>query len=83
MKIFSRPYPKATPGVIESYHCDEDKKVFSLAFESECGGEAVICVPREITSITVDGAKAEYSKENSDVTVKVSGGRHTVEVRFN
>ena len=83
MKIFSRPYPKAIPGVIESYHCDEDKKVFSLAFECECGGDAVICVPRDIVSITVDGAKADYTKENSDVTVKVSGGRHTVEVRFN
>ncbi len=84
MKVFIRPYPRAVPGTIKEYSYDLEKKVFELSFsqsENSLGG-TVICTPKKIDSVTVDGKETKYTVKNNEITIGTKKGEHKITVKF-
>ncbi|MCQ2463283.1 MAG: cellulase family glycosylhydrolase [Clostridia bacterium] len=82
MKVFVRPHPFAVNGVIESYAYDNEKKVFTLSFESMKKGESEIYVHTAPSRVTLDGEDAKYKTDGNIIVISTAKGAHNITVEF-
>ena len=83
MKVYRRPYPKAISGKIEKYHYDLEAKTFTLEFtqDDKSCGESIIGMPFEVESVTVDGENCEIIKNDYELFLNTTAGKHSVEIK--
>ena len=80
MQMLSRTYPVAVAGKLISYSVSEDRKVFTLKYESDGKGETLIyahkpsAVSGDVKSKTVES----YKNGAALISVKAAKGEHTV-----
>lgn len=85
MQMLSRTYPVAIPGEIIQYGFDKEKKIFSLTFDAESEGEALIFSHAPCEVIYDGEAKAieNYAGGASLLSVNSLPGRQTITLKFN
>lgn len=83
MKVYRRPYPKAIAGKIDSYHYDLENKVFTLEFtqDDKVCGESIIGMPFDVESVTLDGESCEIIKNDYELFLNTTAGKHSVEIK--
>lgn len=85
MQMLCRSYPVAVAGRIIKYGRSEDKKEFTLRYESDGEGETLIYAhaPHTIETDGEAGVTVSYPNGASVVSVKAGAGEHTIRLKFN
>lgn len=84
MEAFSRPYPRAVCGEMQSWTRDEETGSCTLTYlqKEPCRGQTVLFSPVNPVSVQVDGQQAEVRWQKGELSFDTAPGQHRIVLQY-